>query len=862
MNRLALPAVVLALLGLIGWLMLSPSSNSAAPVDLGQPIDVSNLQEIGYSEERLAEIAAEKLRRELERENIADTNASNLNWTQLEYGSASFTGYVVDPSGEPLADIEVKMAVSRKWQYIFDPSDKNLITIWTASTAANGFFYFPAAEYPQADYLLQIATENYPVKQIENLKANIGYSRDLGEIKLAAPAFISGKVVDENNSGVGGALIESYIVLDRNQYQKIETPFDVVSNADGSFTTTALPARDVYLQAGLDGFVGEVSPKLKLKEGEEFSDLTIILQKPQFVGGKVVNENNSPLAGAVVSQDQNYTYDSVDNSVKTGADGRFSLPLEPDKSNVRVNVNAEGYRVRNSEIKDLSSDTIIQLKTLPTISGMVRDHNQRPIEGATVVLCDRSISTQLVSRGLDVAKFNGTAITDAQGNFVLTAANVGIENSRMKLIAFSEIHPATQYPKVISFIDRGSKVYDYNDIVIDLKKGFRVSGSVAGHSGQNINKAQVLLRRLAKPRRSRLPAVDVRRGGDIIDQLVIDDSGVFEFTNLEDGEYRVEAYHRDFSPTQSDDFSLIDVDYECELIMQAPGGITGQFLGDVGQYPNLVVQATSPGLDLIQVKPNADGSFEFLNLMPGVYSLQAHDVLSANRGKWWQSAQSPLAELDGIEVTAANYTHANLEIDSAGFASIAGFIKINGAPAVSYKVFAVPHIYGAAAEDKRMVVRENVMHMREARTNPDGSFEINGIVTNDYWVIVESPDSRRRDMASLTPTGLSVHEISINEAQQYQVDFNILTGSVKVIPQVEKNRASKHITLVPVPADGRNSQRLYVTANDSRTYNDIPEGSYEWQLNKKDPPQMVFVQAGGVVEISVKLPKRGGYYGR
>jgi len=145
--------------------------------------------------------------------------------------------------------------------------------------------------------------------------------------------------------------------------------------------------------------------------------------------------------------------------------------------------------------------------------------------------------------------------------------------------------------------------------------------------------------------------------------------------------------------------------------------------------------------------------------------------------------------------------------------------------------------------------------MREARTNPDGQFEINGIVTNDYWIIVEDPDSRRRDMAALKPSGLSVHEISINNPQLYQVDFNILTGGVKLIPQQDKNIRGMHITLVPVPDDGRNQQRLYVPASGPRVHEGIPVGAYEWSLKKKDEPQQIFVTPSSVIGLNVTLPK-------
>ncbi|MFT4529798.1 MAG: hypothetical protein ACI81F_000590, partial [Thalassolituus oleivorans] len=768
---------------------------------------------------------------------------------------ASFTGTVVDPQGEPLVGIDVKMAVSRKWQYTFNPDDRNLIDIWTTSTDTSGFFFFPAASQPQADYLLQINAADYPVKQIENLKANIGFSRDLGELKLEEPSLINGQVVDAGNQAIANALIECYISFDDKHFQKVN---DTITTDDqGFFTTAALPARDIFIQAQADGFVGEISPRLKLKEGQEFDALLITLSKPQFVKGKVVDINNQFIANAVVSQNQLYTHRSIENSVETDAAGHFELAVSPALDRIKLFTQADGYRTSQTTISPNGDEVLITLSPTPTISGIVRDGSQRPVANAQVVLCSRKLSTPLINRGIDLESCNGYASTDAEGRFTIIAKDLALADTQLKLIAFTDEHPPTQYNRLIN-VASGKKVTtkDYNDIVIELKRGFTITGIAKNESGQSVDKAQVLLRLLAKPRQSRLPSVEVRRGGSIIGEVLTDSSGNFEFTNLEDGEYRVEVYHRDYSPTQSDDVSLIDVDYNCALIMRAPGGITGQFIGDISLYPNLIVQATSPGLDLIQAKPNADGSFEFLNLMPGTYSLQAHNVLNANRGKWWQSAQTPLARADGVVVAAGNFTNVNLEIDSAGFASIVGRMQINGQPAVSYKVFAVPHIYGAAAEDQRMVVRENVMHMREARTNPDGRFEINGLVPNDYWVIVRPPESERWDMAKLKPTGLAVHEIRIGDAQQYQVNFDIRTGSVKVTPQDERNLRGRSIKLKPVPNDGRDEHSLYVSPGRSRTYDGIAEGAYEWVLSNKDSAQPVFVPASGTIEIDVTLPKR------
>jgi hypothetical protein len=64
-----------------------------------------------------------------------------------------------------------------------------------------------------------------------------------------------------------------------------------------------------------------------------------------------------------------------------------------------------------------------------------------------------------------------------------------------------------------------------------------------------------------------------------------------------------------------------------------------------------------------------------------------------------------------------------------------------------------------------------------------------------------------------------------------------------------------HITLVPVPDDGRNRQRLYVPASGPRVHEGIPVGTYAWSLKKKDEPQQIFVTPSSVIGLNVTLPK-------
>ncbi|MDP6963356.1 MAG: carboxypeptidase-like regulatory domain-containing protein, partial [Planctomycetota bacterium] len=582
----------------------------------------------------------------------------------------------------------------------------------------------------------------------------------------------------------------------------------------------------------------------------------IMLPATRSIIGKVVDEVNQPVFEAAISQTQSSTHRSIKNSVTSDGNGDFEIKIDAKSTQAKLTIEATGYRLQELILKDLSESPTVVLRKIPTLTGVVRDSNKRPVGGATIVLANRSISKEKIGRAIKVEQCNGFATSDANGEFDIIPTNIEDGKELMQLVAFDNDHPPTAYFRSISFSDARKRKPTYKDIVIDMKPGQVISGEVLNNSKVAVDNAQVMLRRLAKPRQSRLPSPDLRRDGTILDQVVVGADGKFVFANQESGDYRLEIYHPDYSPTQSDDFTLRDSAYQCQLIMGAPGGIRGQVNGEIHKFPNLVVQASSPGMELVQVRVDLEGNYEFLNLMPGNYSLEVHDVLSANQGKWWQVAQQPLATADSIEVSPGNYQSQDLTINNSEFASIAGKVTVNGEAAISYSVFAIPHVLGVAGTDQRMVMRDKIMYAREARTNPDGSYEISGIVPNNYWVIVAEPGIRRWMLDSNQPTGLAVQDLALNSAQQHQANFSILTGSVKSFSQGGKNLQGRSITLKPVPADGRQSQAVYVFSNRENVVSGIPEGSYEFTTNKNQAAQRVFVAAGGVTDIQVNLQPR------
>ena len=167
------------------------------------------------------------------------------------------------------------------------------------------------------------------------------------------------------------------------------------------------------------------------------------------------------------------------------------------------------------------------------------------------------------------------------------------------------------------------------------------------------------------------------------------------------------------------------------------------------------------------------------------------------------------------------------------------------------------HIFGAPGNDPRMIARQNIKYMKQARTNPDGRFQISGLRSNDYFVIVDVPKAKTWDLANTKPTGLNVQEISLESAQEIKIDFDLYTGDLRLNHPNQKDRAHTLVRLQPVPEDGRKNHQVTCLSYRSETkITNIPSGNYKIKLSGKKDTYDIFIPEGREAEVDITLRKR------
>ena len=866
MNRFALPIVGFIICALLAWLALGPRYKNVGNENSG------NTPENGI--EAITKVKESESFNKKEDEGIAPLReaievtqtGSNLS----PFLNSSFFGQVIAQNDKPLGGIKVEMLVNQKWQKRWAPLSTSLLSRWEVYTDLEGLFSFPPATYSQADYFLRIDTNEYALLQIENLTANIGRSRDLGKLTLNSGATVSGQVINTMGQPVTNANLKVYLYINeespRNnspltQYtgQLIAQEKNITSDEKGLFEISHLPQRNIFITAEAEDHLVNNSDIINLENLKDIKDIEISVEPALQAQGLILNEKNSPVSGAKIIVKERGYRDWAETESESGKDGKFDFKVSKDSGSFEITVKHPEhipFREVVGAKRDTGSLLEIKLSNAPTISGRVIDEEKKPVQNATVVLIDSKVDWRTIG-GIDTLNQNASAITNEEGFFNISP-QLDIEgNTRLTLAGFSESHAITR-SQTITFFESNKKPFSLNeDVVIQLQPGLTVKGNIKDYRQDSVEDAQIIIRRLG--RKSGPGVAHWASKGTILGQAISDNRGDYEFKNLRSGTYRVEIYHNQFSPHQSEDFYLDDNEYIFNCTLNAPGGIEGKIVGNTSSFNNLVIQASSPGRDLIQTRPyNEQGDFRFQSLMPGKWSLALHNSLIPEQGRsWWQPAQEPLAQTADIQVESGSMAPAQLTINNAEFSTILGQVRINGMPASNHTIFVTPHIFGAPGNDPRMIARQNIKYMKQARTNPDGKFQISGLRSNDYFVIADVPQAKTWDLANTKPTGLSVQEISLETAQEIKIDFDLYTGTLILNHPNQRGRAHTLVRLQPIPDDGRKShQKTCLSYRSETKITDIPSGNYRVKLSGQKDHYDIFIPEGREAEINITLPKR------
>lgn len=861
-NRIALPLIALFLLAIASWLILDsgptnpelgndPSSNQNDPeLEDVAGLNGSGLNGSGNGSDPLERTDVDV---DLPLENET-TDLADLDFIP------SFTGRILDEAGNPVEGVEVFAMAMLDWARAWDETRNVLPADWTGTSNADGYFALPEPPRERLRFMLEFRHPEFATFELFNQPSTPGHTRDLGVLTMDMGFSLSGVVLAPHGGAVSGAEVtpfrgggpDGFDAADKNKRALLEP---ALTDELGRFTLVRLPTQPVRLLAKAPTFFEAWSQTANGESGAELEDMEICLIMAASASGYVMDDARTPIAGALIEVRANHMDDVAPFLTSTESDqnGRFNLLIPNGASRTNLTVGADGFYVGflTWMAADWSAIEVVLTPIKPLI-GVVVDEAGSAVKGATVSLLPPTGSMTDPRN----ATPNATTVSDDEGGFELLPNLKSAWGGRFMVYAWDDEHAigTSQLLRIVESVNPNP------ELRVVLKRGFRAAGVVVNASGEPHPGAHVQLRKLKEPRNSRLPQVnESQRGGDIVERAVASADGTFEFTNLPSGDYRLETYAKGFSPAQSDDFGLVDMDYETELQLIESCGISGEIVGDISAFRQLRITANSPGMDRLETFADGNGRFEFLEMMPGMWNLSLTDAsdLTFNPTFTFNGGE-PLARLDGVEVLGGQMTPAVIELDVGALGTISGTVHINGEPQPNYAVFAVPQLF--AGSDQGGIGRRKILrHTRSVATDYQGRFTLAGLEPNDYWLMVERPNGWpdfKFDSGNSAPEALQRAVVHLPDAGTVEHDFDVYLGSLNINVANPDGSTRTSFRLVPSPADGRRT-RSGLIRRSGYTMRDMTSGTYDLQVHVNGVWQtyVASVPSNSTGNINVTLPQ-------
>ena len=276
------------------------------------------------------------------------------------------------------------------------PAHTNLARTFTTSARGMADVLWPTQQIEQLQLL--VSKDEYGArKMIWDISAGDRVPANY-TVKLRASFHIGGIVVEPEGQPVANATVNLYRFWSggdpmKNQGEEADFPSQKhTTGADGRWSARNLPtellnnisitaSHSNYLDARVS-IAGTPEAEAELRAGTH----RLQLGRGSFARGRVVNEDQQPIAGATVWAGRKYS--SARKETKTDAQGLFTF-MNISTSRVDFTASAEGY-APNFKSHDLSAspaeEIVLQLEKGGIIRGTVRDEAQQPIEDVRVVL--------------------------------------------------------------------------------------------------------------------------------------------------------------------------------------------------------------------------------------------------------------------------------------------------------------------------------------------------------------------------------------------------------------------------------------------------------------------------------------------
>jgi hypothetical protein len=310
---------------------------------------------------------------------------------ELEYGH-HLQVIVQNENGQPLEAASVRTAFRAEQR---QPSLTNLSRTFVTGAQGVADVRWPTQQLAYVEMLVS-KDEYSPRKMMWDLKAGDEVPPSY-TVKLKGSIRMGGLVVDPEGNPVSEATVSLARFWPggeqiRRQGEEVTFPTQKhTTDAEGRWTARNVPPElldRIFVNADHTNFIAvQVSTENKPEIEQELRAGTykLQLQRGLEARGRVINEQQQPIAGADVWAGRKYSRERKET--KTDEQGRFSF-RNIKAGSLDFSASAEGYApdVKSHNVGTNAEEIVLQLGKGSIIRGRVQDESSQPIEGVRVVL--------------------------------------------------------------------------------------------------------------------------------------------------------------------------------------------------------------------------------------------------------------------------------------------------------------------------------------------------------------------------------------------------------------------------------------------------------------------------------------------
>lgn len=616
---------------------------------------------------------------------------------------ARVTGLVVGPERQPVAGAQVTLEEAKPGD-VLEQARRVEDPLPRLSSITDPEGRFQVGPLPPVTVDLEVEAPGYASLTVRGLDVENGGDEpvDLGTVVLSPEAAVRGRIVGPEDEPLAGAAVtivpeEALLAVIQDRQRPAAAAF---SGSDGEFELGGLrKGEQVKLRVDLEGYGLEVVSAARAG-GEP---ILVRLERARSLGGRVVDSDGMPVAGALVQVDPLDYLELAGGQIpsaakrtdlwaEAGADGRFRVEgLTPGLLEVVVTAGGwQRWQRRLDPWRDGGEGSLdVVLKPAAVVSGVVLDASGQPAIGAEIRRWAPPLPEGTIFYEAPLATTDGDGryrIDDlAPGRARLEARHGGLGRAVRELEATA-----------------GEHLLDFQ-----LEAAATVSGVVVDRFGSPVSGAQVVVR---APLASWVPP-----------RIVSDGAGAFEIRGLAAGRYTLDAVKRGVGRSvESVGFELQDDSMEGLVLEIAPTGtVTGRLFGLAPEELSSVRIHAGPLMDVGTI--DYEGSYRIADLQPGAWTIVA-EVSSTGRRAMGRIDLDP-EDPDGY-----------LDLDLGSGFTLSGVVALDGEPWPRSRVTA----YGPGGVSAG------------TETDERGLFYLSGLSSGDYLIEVLIPGRDVRHQLQLT----------------------------------------------------------------------------------------------------------------